>query len=54
VPGARVSRALILAGLLGGAVTIAFLFVLAARDPERDGSLERIRRNPARLATLSE
>ena len=30
---------LILAGLLGGSVTIAFMFVRGARDPERDGSL---------------
>jgi MFS family permease len=32
---------LIWAGLLGGSVTIAFLFLRGARDPERDGSLER-------------
>jgi transmembrane secretion effector len=31
---------LIGAGLLGGAVTLAFMFVRGARDPERDGSLE--------------
>jgi DHA3 family tetracycline resistance protein-like MFS transporter len=30
---------LILAGLLGGAVTLGFMFVPGARDPERDGSL---------------
>jgi DHA3 family tetracycline resistance protein-like MFS transporter len=30
---------LIWAGVLGGAVTIAFMFVPGARDPERDGSL---------------
>jgi MFS family permease len=35
-----VDMTLILAGLLGGAITIAFLFVPGARDPERDGSLE--------------
>jgi MFS family permease len=32
---------LIAAGLIGGAVTIAFMFLQGARDPERDGSLER-------------
>lgn len=32
---------LIGAGLIGGAVTIAFMFVRGARDPEHDGSLER-------------
>ena len=30
---------LVWAGLLGGSVTIAFMFVRGARDPERDGSL---------------
>jgi transmembrane secretion effector len=30
---------LILAGVVGGSVTIAFMFVRGARDPERDGSL---------------
>ena len=30
---------LILAGVVGGAVTLAFMFVQGARDPERDGSL---------------
>jgi DHA3 family tetracycline resistance protein-like MFS transporter len=35
-----VDATLILAGLLGGAITIAFLFVPGARDPERDGSLQ--------------
>jgi MFS family permease len=30
---------LIWAGLIGGAVTLAFMFVQGARDPERDGSL---------------
>ena len=30
---------LIWAGLLGGSVTLAFMFVRGARDPERDGSL---------------
>jgi hypothetical protein len=30
---------LILAGLLGGAVTLGFMFVPGARAPERDGSL---------------
>lgn len=31
---------LIAAGLLGGAVTLAFMFARGARDPERDGSLD--------------
>ena len=30
---------IIFAGLLGGSVTLAFMFVPGARDPERDGSL---------------
>jgi predicted MFS family arabinose efflux permease len=30
---------LILAGLVGGAVTLIFMFIPGARDPERDGSL---------------
>jgi DHA3 family tetracycline resistance protein-like MFS transporter len=30
---------LVLAGLIGGTATIAFMFVRGARDPERDGSL---------------
>jgi DHA3 family tetracycline resistance protein-like MFS transporter len=30
---------LVLAGVVGGAVTVAFMFVRGARDPERDGSL---------------
>ena len=34
-----VDATLIGAGLLGGAVTIGFLFVRGAREPERDGSL---------------
>jgi MFS family permease len=36
--GARAT--LVWAGLLGSVVTIAFLFVPGARDPERDGSLD--------------
>ena len=35
--GARAT--LILAGLLGAGVTLAFMFIRGARDPERDGSL---------------
>jgi MFS family permease len=31
---------LIAAGLIGGGVTLAFMFVQGARDPERDGSLK--------------
>jgi hypothetical protein len=30
---------MIWAGLLGAAVTIGFMFIPGARDPERDGSL---------------
>jgi hypothetical protein len=30
---------IIWAGVIGGLVTLAFLFVPGARDPERDGSL---------------
>ncbi len=30
---------LIWAGAIGGSITIAFMFVRGARDPERDGSL---------------
>jgi DHA3 family tetracycline resistance protein-like MFS transporter len=33
-------KVLIAAGVLGGAATIAFMFVPGARGPERDGSLE--------------
>jgi hypothetical protein len=39
---------LIGAGLIGAAVTIAFMFFPGARDPERDGSLD-----PARDARIS-
>jgi Transmembrane secretion effector len=31
---------LIWAGVLGGGITLAFMFIRGARDPERDGSLE--------------
>ena len=31
---------LIWAGVVGGAVTLAFMFIQGARGPERDGSLE--------------
>ena len=41
-----VDTTLILAGLFGGVITIAFLFVPGARDPERDGSLERSTEGP--------
>lgn len=37
VIGARAT--MVWAGLLGGGVTIAFMFIRGARDPERDGSL---------------
>ena len=36
--GARTT--LVLAGILGGAITLAVMFLPGARDPERDGSLE--------------
>ena len=37
---------LIGAGLIGGAVTLAFMFVQGARDPERDGSLAQTGSTP--------
>ncbi|HEY7659487.1 MAG TPA: MFS transporter [Actinomycetota bacterium] len=39
-----VDATLIAAGLFGAAVTVAFMLVPGARDPERDGSLEEARR----------
>jgi hypothetical protein len=33
---------LILAGLIGGAVTLVVMFLPGARDPERDGSLRAV------------
>jgi DHA3 family tetracycline resistance protein-like MFS transporter len=36
--GARTT--LVLAGILGGAITLAVMFLPGARDPERDGSLD--------------
>jgi MFS family permease len=36
--GARMT--LVLAGILGGAITLAVMFLPGARDPERDGSLD--------------
>jgi DHA3 family tetracycline resistance protein-like MFS transporter len=43
---------LILAGLLGGSVTLAFLLIPGARDPERDpAKIERLRRDPDREPT---
>lgn len=38
-----VDTTLIAAGVLGAAITFAFMFYPGARDPERDGSLEAIR-----------
>ncbi|MEX2421042.1 MAG: MFS transporter, partial [Actinomycetota bacterium] len=38
-----VDQTLIAAGLIGAAVTIAFMFYPGARDPERDGSLVAVR-----------
>ena len=35
-----VDATLIAAGIAGAAVTIAFMYVRGARDPERDGRLE--------------
>jgi hypothetical protein len=35
----RVDVTLIVAGVAGAAVTIGFIFIPGARDPERDGSL---------------
>jgi hypothetical protein len=36
-----VRATLVVAGLLGGFITLAVMFVPGARDPERDGSMER-------------
>jgi predicted MFS family arabinose efflux permease len=41
-----VRSTLVWAGVLGGLVTISFLFVPGARDPERDGSLQASRAVP--------
>jgi hypothetical protein len=38
---------LVAAGLIGGGVTLAFMFVRGARDPERDGSLAGTEPSPA-------
>jgi MFS family permease len=38
-----VDTTLIVAGLAGAAVTVAFMFYPGAREPERDGSLEAVR-----------
>jgi hypothetical protein len=38
-----VKTTLIVAGVVGAALTIAFMFVPGARGPERDGSIERVR-----------
>ncbi|HEU4356769.1 MAG TPA: MFS transporter [Actinomycetota bacterium] len=37
-----VDQTLIVAGVLGAGLTISFMYVRGARDPERDGSLERL------------
>ncbi len=42
-----VDATLIAAGLIGAAVTLAFMFYPGARDPERDGSLEDVREEEA-------
>jgi hypothetical protein len=41
-----VDATLIAAGVLGGALTLAFMFYPGARSPERDGSLEAVRIEP--------
>jgi Transmembrane secretion effector len=41
-----VDATLIAAGVLGGALTLAFMFYPGARAPERDGSLEEVRIEP--------
>jgi Transmembrane secretion effector len=41
-----VDATLIAAGVLGGGLTIAFMFYPGARAPERDGSLEEVRLEP--------
>jgi hypothetical protein len=38
-----VDATLIAAGVLGGAITLVFMFYPGARDPERDGSIEAVR-----------
>jgi MFS family permease len=43
-----VDATLVVAGILGGAVTLAVMFVPGARAPERDGSIERLRDEAAR------
>ncbi len=47
-----VRETLILAGLLGGLVTLAVMFVPGARGPERDGSIERQQGAPEHLAAV--
>jgi hypothetical protein len=41
-----VDATLIAAGVLGGALTLAFMFYPGARAPEREGSLEEVRIEP--------
>jgi hypothetical protein len=48
-----VRETLILAGLLGGLVTLAVMFVPGARGPERDGSIERQQGAPEHLAAVA-
>jgi MFS family permease len=48
-----VDATLIWAGVLGGLVTVAFMFYPGARDPERDGSLEEVRQEPQEVAVSS-
>jgi hypothetical protein len=43
---------LIVAGLVGGTITIAFMFVRGARTPERDGSLLVVADDPAPAGEL--
>lgn len=44
-----VDATLIAAGVLGAAITLAFMFYPGARDPERDGSVEAIRAATGRV-----
>jgi transmembrane secretion effector len=44
-----VDATLIAAGVLGGAITLAFMFYPGARGPERDGSIEAVRMESAEV-----
>ena len=47
-----VDATLIAAGVLGGAITLAFMFYPGARGPERDGSVEAVRTEDAEVPEL--